>query len=395
MLQQHYFQIKADIPVSLNPKCKRSKAVRNTVTSSKRKNPAQTADESLAIHIYHLKHSIMANENNQPTETQQSAPSFDKDGLKNYVFLTETLEKLGIGKTFDKLLREGMLAGAPLIEKPAIFTLDDKDQKVRVTPRIDKTEGENGGPFYVLRGFRAALLNKEGKESVSHFFKVFKKTGFTLGESRNMLEGRSVLNRAYPDRGEPYDRYSRINFEAKDDEGNFLQQNKSARTLDFDMSKGLSAIPGMRSLTQREIEDVGRMLAKGYDYSFLKRGAGNSVEKMTLYAQPFESTLTTVDGNGEPKVYPANKINMRAVGVLEPDISQQNTQPDKNQADLGKGAKPQKKWKKARKTITAGVRQTVPPDKCKHLPGIRCILSPYPAGKFLLSGFFYLGSYET
>lgn len=294
----------------------------------------------------------MANENNQPPETQPTAQSFDKDGLKNYVFLTETLEKLGMGKTFDKLLRDGMLAGVALVEKPALFTLDDKESKVRVTPQFEKTLGENGGSFYVFRGFRAALLSKEDKESVSHFFKVFKKTGFTLGEARNMLEGRSVLNRAYPDRGEPYDRYSRINFEAKDDDGNFLQQNKSVRTLDFDMSKGLSAIPGMRNLTQKEIEDVGRMLEKGYDYTFLKRGAGNSVERMTLYALPFESTLTTIDGNGEPKVYPANKINMRAVGVLEPDISQKAQglpQSDKSSGDLGKAAETAKKMEEGKK----------------------------------------------
>jgi hypothetical protein len=296
----------------------------------------------------------MANENNQSSETQQPVQNFDKDGLKNYVFLTETLEKLGIGKTFDKLIREGMLAGAPLIERPAIFTLDDKDQKVRVTPRVEKTEGENGGPFYVLKGFRAGLLDKEGKETVSQFFKVFKKTGFTIGEARNMLEGRAVVNRVFPDQGDPYFRYSRINFSEKDEAGNFALQNKNAKNLDFDMAKGLSAMPFFKNLTQTQKEDIGAKLEKGYEHFFRKAGAGGSFENMTLYALPFEGSLATVDSSGEVKPYPANKITMRAVGILEADLGQQTTQPSKtqqnnNQGDLGKAAATARRMEEGKK----------------------------------------------
>ena len=270
----------------------------------------------------------MPQDNNQP-----NTASLDKDQLKNFTFITETLEKLGMGKVFDQVLRTGMLAGDPVIEKAAKFTFENPDGMARVTPRFERTEGDLGGHFYLLKGFRESLLDKEGKETVSQFLPVFKKTGFTVEEGRNLLEGRAVLNRVFPMDGDPYTRYTRINFDEKTENGNFKLDNRNAANLDFDLAKGLSAIPFARSLTQQEKEDVGRKLEKGYEHIFQKRGPNNSFERMRLYAIPHEGQLATVDSNGELKTYPANRVNMRAVGVLEETSQQTQGQPDRKNLD--------------------------------------------------------------
>src|SRR5579871_319861 len=97
----------------------------------------------------------MATESNQPSSPQDVPQTLNVDGLRNLTFLTETLDKLNMGSVFNMSLRQSMLDNADVFEKSAVFTLEDTNQKLRVTPRIEKTEGENGGPFYVLKGFRA------------------------------------------------------------------------------------------------------------------------------------------------------------------------------------------------------------------------------------------------
>lgn len=219
-----------------------------------------------------------------------------------------------------------------------------------------------GGHFYLLKGYRESLLDKEGKETVSQFLPVFKKACFTVEEGRNLLEGRAVLNRVFPQDGDPFIRYTRINFDEKTENGNFKLDNRNAANLDFDLAKGLSAIPFARILTQQEKEDIGRKLEKGYEHIFQKRGPNNSFERMRLYAVPHEGLLTTVDSNGEQKTYPANRVNMRAVGVLE-ETSQQTQVQQNSGKDLGKAAETAHKMEGARTKTKNMAREKKQPDR--------------------------------
>ena len=290
----------------------------------------------------------MPQENNQPPTQQTELPKLEGWQLDNFIFITDSLKGFKLGEAFNDAIYDGMRKGLSNFEVSRDFNMPQFEavrdvnmsipkEPVRFNLRLEQIETE-AGKMHVLSKIDASLL-KDGKPEVSATFRVYKKSGFTSGQMRNLLHDRTVAHNRISMKGNQYLAYTKLNIDGPRDEyGNSQLNSVPAFRQEYDAAKLLGKVLP-NNYSQKEIEDVGRRLNNGDIVPIAKRGVGGSLEVSHLYSAPQEDALMMIDKNGEVK-----KITAPAMEVIRNDQSQsqQNRQgqgedPSTKQ-DLGKGA---------------------------------------------------------
>lgn len=211
------------------------------------------------------------------TETQKA---------NNRGFIKETFEKLGMGDTFDKLADQKMKEGVKNFELGATVTGDNPNDGLKVNFRVkEQTPG-----FYILDGYQATLI-KDGKEGRTQFFSIFKKSGFTVDQAKELLRGGSVLNKI-KENGEVKERYTRLNFDQTTPKGNFKQKH----TTDIEDYKPLIILGKVPMIaSEQERKDMSVLLHKGEAVPVMLRNG----ERGHLQLNPEKKAIDFHDSKGE------------------------------------------------------------------------------------------------
>jgi hypothetical protein len=220
--------------------------------------------------------------------------------MKNYVFLTESLTKLGFEGIFDKPLKTGMELGKPDFALSA--DLAGKDESMIFTFRF----AQNGGEYYFLNNVLATLIKKD-QEPITHDFFLYKQQGYNIQQMKNMLEGRSVYTE-YRSQGRDVQLWRRIDFTAKDERGNNQVRTTYNNNNKFNIVDELGKLP-VQNMSQQEKDALIIALKNGERAAAtLKQGANR--ERMFIEATPHLSVLTVFNATGDKVTLANNQLRV-------------------------------------------------------------------------------------
>jgi hypothetical protein len=246
---------------------------------------------------------------------------------KNYEFLTETFEKLKMKDTFNEVLRKGMENGLPDISFGRAEMPYDNAAKesLAITPKVI----DQGKGFYVMKGYMATL-SAEGKEPLSQFMDVFKKSGFNIDQAAELLRGGAVLNYVTKDdvtRG----RYTQLDFQQTTDSGNFRMKHTNEN--EFNISRILSKIPFEAS--EQDKKFMIKDLQNGKQIYANVRKEGRP-ERMMVMLNPSKGVINVTDKLGTVKSY-VDGVKPELRLVAGPSLND-NKGEDKTPPTLSKAA---------------------------------------------------------
>lgn len=264
----------------------------------------------------------MAQDNNQPSTTEQGTTRLQGWPLENYSFTADSLENtFKLGPVFNDDLYKAMKEGKTEFDFAADIKMKDTGEWIRVNPRFEEIETQKG-KMIVVQGIRASLLDDKDKPTVSHDFQVFGKNGFDANQMRNALEGRSVRHFRKSQNDNVYPAYLQLDLTGpKDEHGNFKQViTPEFRLKDYDPAALLSQVGLPKNYDKKALENLNKRLENGDLVPIPKRGSNNQLEVFHLFAMPEKSALATIDEKGELKLYKVQQIE----GVRR--INQQSNQ---------------------------------------------------------------------
>jgi hypothetical protein len=246
---------------------------------------------------------------NSGTEVQLTPEQkFDK----NYLFLTNSLARLGFEGLFDQPLKTAMKLGLDHIGGLQA-ELQGKDEKMFFTPKFSR----NGGDFYFLNSIETTLI-KAGQHPITHDFFLYQQKGYDIRQMKNMLEGRSVYS-SYRDDGRQVELYRRIDFSAKDERGNNMVRSTYVDKQRFNLEALLSKLP-VQGMTHEEKFAILDGLRNGDRVGVTMR-QGTNRERLFLEASPHIGTITVFNAAGEKVNVSLNQLRLVGDG-------QTNTLPD-------------------------------------------------------------------
>lgn len=212
---------------------------------------------------------------------------------ENVDFLKERLFYLGFGDNLSAELEKKITDKQDKfnLSFQAEFKNGDKKSVVDYTLEVSKSKQND---MYFLNNYTATLNPDNPDKSVTHKFYLNKGSGVTAKEAFNMLEGRAVFKDKLENKeGEKYKAWLQIDFNNKDDKGNFkVQQYHEAWKYDLDKNLAKQPIKELENPTQKE--QLVKSLEKGNipQVTFVKDG---KEEKMFVEANPKERNLTIYD----------------------------------------------------------------------------------------------------
>ncbi len=249
---------------------------------------------------------------------------------KNQMFILQTLEDLGFGKIFHEDARKAMAEGARTWTAKASTPWDERTKEI-IT--IEPVISEHKPDFYILDGYKATRSGPDLK-TTSQFFDVFKKTGFSLAEARELLRGGTVLNTVQNENGK-YQRYTSINFDKPRGDNFELQHTRIRNAQDYDLVKILSQMKVVATPEQKE--EYLQRLNRGEQVAMTVKPDGIPV-KVMVEAAPHEKAVRQISADGELTLFRSNVVReMRLVNEEGSKATQSQTEPSQNAA-LAKAA---------------------------------------------------------
>lgn len=230
---------------------------------------------------------------------------------KNYLYLTNSLARLGMEGVFDHALKTAMKLGGENIALSA--ELLGKDEKMLFTPKFTK----NGGDYYFLNSIEATLGRKD-MNPVTHDFFLYQQRGYDIRQMKNMLEGRSVYS-TYREEGRQVELYRRIDFTARDDRGNNMVRATYVDKQRFNEALLLGKMP-TAGMTNEEKIAIVNDLRNGDRVSMIVK-QGTNRDRVFVEATPHIGILSVFNLQGERINISQNQL--RLVGE-----SQENKLPD-------------------------------------------------------------------
>lgn len=247
---------------------------------------------------------------------------------KNYQFLTDTLERHGLGgPEVYKALETKMKLGKDEFEIAGL-TQKYGNEKMVFAPKFMKGESrENQEVFYYLNRIKASFI-KESGETLTAEFSLFNQRGFNTREMYNLLQGRPVYRKPRGEDG----RWAKLDFNAPDDNGNLRVRNYYDNTTNFSLTREIGKLP-IRWANPQEKEDDILALQSGERISATVRQDGRS-EQVIIGVSPQLGGLTLY--NKEMQVI--RHTNSQGVEMMpETDLGQENKisqATGKNQAEV-------------------------------------------------------------
>ena len=212
---------------------------------------------------------------------------------QNYEFLTDTLERHGLGHTVVyQALQTKMKLGQSEFEIPGIKMTFGND-KLICNPKFGQGDAKvNGEAFYYLNKIKATLVKETG-EALTAEFSLYKQRGFNVNEMRNLLDGRPVYRRPKGEDG----RWAKVDFAVSDDNGNLRVRNYYDNTTNFSLAKELGKMPIKWANAQEKEDDI-RSLQNGERISAVIRQDGKT-EQVVIGVSPQLGGLTLYNSKME------------------------------------------------------------------------------------------------
>lgn len=220
---------------------------------------------------------------------------------RNYLFLTNSLTRLGFDGVFDRPLKAAMKLGQEHISLQA--ELQGKDEKMLFTFKFS----QNGGDYYFLNSVETTLSKKD-QNAITHDFFLYKQQGYNIQQMRNMLEGRSVYSTYRNEEGRLVELYRKIDFAAKDERGNNLVRSTYVDNGKYNLEALLSKLP-VQAMTGEEKLSVLNALRNG-DRVGVTMKQGNNRERMFLEATPQVGTITVFNSQGDKVHISQNQLRL-------------------------------------------------------------------------------------
>jgi len=246
---------------------------------------------------------------------------------KNYLFLTNSLARLGFEGVFDQPLKTAMKLGRENIALQA--DLPNKDEHMLFTPKFSK----NGGDYYFLNSVEVTLSKKD-LNPITHDFFLYQQKGYDIRQMKNMLEGRSVYS-TYRDSGRQVELYRRIDFTAKDERSNNMVRSTYVDKQRYNLEALLSKMP-VQGMTNEEKFAVIDALRNG-DRVGVTVKQGNNRERVFMEATPHIGTITVFNAQGDKINISQNQL--RLVGESQanalPDTTKKLIQSQEQQQEQG------------------------------------------------------------
>lgn len=212
---------------------------------------------------------------------------------ENVDFLKERLFFLGFGDNLHADLEKKIANKEDKFNLSFQAEFQNSGKKSVVDYTLDVSKSKQND-MYFLNNYTATLNPNNPDQSVAHKFYLNKGSGVTAKEAFNMLEGRAVFKDKLENKdGEKYKAWLQIDFNNKDDKGNFkVQQYHEAWKYDLNKNLAKQPIKELENPTQKE--QLVKSLEKGNipQVTFLRDG---KEEKMFLEANPKERNLTVYD----------------------------------------------------------------------------------------------------
>ncbi|MFA6084656.1 hypothetical protein [Mucilaginibacter sp.] len=137
-----------------------------------------------------------------------------------------------------------------------------------------------------------ATLKKEGQEQeIKQSFGIKKNYGVTAKEAYNLMDGRSIEKKLYNDEGTAQTRWLKLDFENKNQYGNY----KMYRMFPYNLEREINKYP-VELKNDYEKNELIRSLKKGNAQQITVEQDGQKV-KYYLSANPAERTLDIYDAN--------------------------------------------------------------------------------------------------
>ncbi len=212
---------------------------------------------------------------------------------ENVDFLKERLFYLGFGDNLSAKLEKKITDKEDKFNLSFQAEFQNSGKKSVVDYTLDVSKSKQND-MYFLNNYTATLNPDNPDKSVTHKFYLNKGSGVTAKEAFNMLEGRAVFKDKLENKeGEKYKAWLQIDFNNKDDKGNFkVQQYHEAWKYDLDKNLAKQPIKELENPTQKE--QLVKSLEKGNipQVTFVRDG---KEEKMFVEANPKERSLTIYD----------------------------------------------------------------------------------------------------
>lgn len=234
---------------------------------------------------------------------------------QNYEFLTDTLERHGLGHSVVyQALKTKMELGQDEFDLKGIKLTFGKDAML-FNPKFGKGEprdGEEG--FYYLNKISATLIKESGETQTAEFG-LYKQRGFNINEMHNLLDGRPVYRKPRGEDG----RWAKVDFAVADDNGNLRVRNYYDNTTNFSLAKELGKLP-IKWASPQEKEDDIRSLQSGERVSAVMRQDGKT-EQVIIGVSPQLGGLTLY--NAKMEVIKQTKTNaIEMVAEMDPGTGQ-------------------------------------------------------------------------
>lgn len=238
---------------------------------------------------------------------------------KNYSYLVdEILPKLGFNEIFNDKLRAAMKVGVEPIELKAAETRKVGEFTYKIV--LEKNRGENLSsdqePYYFANRIEVSF-KKNGEEKIrEHTFGLYKQRGHSREQIRNLMNGNYVHN-TFRKGDETVGRWQGINFNKPKEDGTFELRSIYDRTIQWNVTKELSNLPHINSLTQEMKEDMLRSLYNGDNVAVSLKINGNR-EQVYIRANPRTTSLDIYNADGQKITLPSkNSLQLVSDEVTE------------------------------------------------------------------------------
>lgn len=214
---------------------------------------------------------------------------------QNLDFLKDRLFFLGFGDKLNSELEKKIEGKAEKFTLPIQGEFGKDDQKKTIDYSLDFTKSKKED-MYFLNNYTATLKNEDPAKEKSHKFYLNNGSGVTAKEAFNMLEGRAVHKKNLENRdGQKYEAWLQLNFDQKDDKGNFKQQQYHQK-WNYDLERNLSRHPIKELKDTNPKSDLIKSLQKGnlQQVTFLLE---NREAKWFVEANPKERNVNVFDEN--------------------------------------------------------------------------------------------------
>jgi len=240
--------------------------------------------------------------------------------LKNYQYLSESIEKLGFGDKLNDALKTKMALGFSEFEvkAKAKFGQDEMTYALKFGQGKSEVEGEK---FYFLNSIKVTFA-KQNEQSIEQSFQLYKGRGFDTKEMYNLMEKRPVYKMFRKD-GENVGRWVKLDFSSKDENNNAAIRSYYDNTTRLDLSREIGKL-NLTFANQQEKEMLLADLRRGDQVSVTIRRDGRNEKAFVGVAPQIGGLILFNSEMKEIKRTSSNNIEL-----VSDAISTKNIQKEK------------------------------------------------------------------